>query len=92
MPDQEFPLQLLPDHLTPDQELPLQLLPDHLTPDHELPLQLLPDQLLPDQELPFHLTPDQLLPLASSAAMASESNGCPKMSYSPVNSTPSSVR
>ena len=50
-------------------------MPDHLTPDQELPLQLLPDQLLPDQELPFHLTPDQLLPLASSAAMASESNG-----------------
>ena len=69
-----------PDHELPDHEEPDQLLPDQVLPD-----QLLPDQLLLDQELPFQVPPDQLCPSASRAAIASESNGLPKMSCSPVS-------
>ena len=101
-PDQELPDQLDPDQELPDHELPLQLLPDQLDPLHELPLhelplhelpdQLEPDHELPDQVLPFQVPPDHELPAASSAAIAAESNGWPKMSCSPERTTPSRVR
>jgi hypothetical protein len=77
----------LSDHEEPLHELPDQLEPVQLSPD-----QLLPFQLSPDQLLPFQLPPDQLLPCASSFAIAVESNGCPKMSCSPVRTMPSRVR
>jgi hypothetical protein len=38
--------------------------------------------------LPFHVPPDQLEADASDAAIALESNACPKMSCSPVSTTP----
>jgi hypothetical protein len=79
--------QFAVDQLLPDHELPDQLLPDHEEPD-----QLLPDHELPDQLLPFHVPPDQEIPAASRAAMAAESNGLPKMSCSPLRTTPSRVR
>ena len=67
----------------PDHELT-----DQLEPLHELPLQLEPLHELPDQDEPFQLPPDQLWPAASSAAIAAESNGMPKMSCSPWSTTP----
>ena len=73
------------DQLEPLHELPLQELPDQLEPLHELPVQLAPVQVLP-----FQVPPDQLVPAASSAAIAAESNGRPKMSCSPLSTTPSS--
>jgi hypothetical protein len=97
LPDQLLPLQLEPDHLIPDQLLSLQLepdqlLPDQLEPDQLLPFQPLSLQLEPDQLLPFHVPPDQLLPAASSAAIAGALKLWPKMSCSPLKTTPSAVR
>jgi hypothetical protein len=101
-PDHDDPDQLEPDHveldhveldqLLPDQLEPDHVLPDQLEPDQELPDHVEPDQLEPDHVLPFHTPPDQLLPAASSAAIASESNGMPKMSCSPASVTPFAVR
>ena len=85
--DQPLSLQLEPDQLLPDQLEPDQLLPDHLMPD-----QLLPLQLEPDQVLPFHVPPDQLLPAASRAAIAGALKSWPKMSCSPLRTTPSALR
>jgi len=82
LPDQLLALQLFADQLDPDQ-----LFADQLDPD-----QLFADQLLPLQVLPFQVPPDQLLAEASSFAMAAELNGLPKMSCSPVSTTPSRVR
>ena len=87
LPDHELPLHELPDQLFPLQELPLHELPDQVLPLQELPLQELPDQLLP-----FQMPPDQLEPAASSAAIAAALNVWPKMSFSPLSTTPSSVR
>ena len=87
-----LPLQLEPDQVLPLQLLPLQLLPLQLLPDQVLPLQLLPLQLEPDQLLPFQVPPDQLLPVASSTAMAGALKLWPKMSCSPLKTTPSAVR
>ena len=81
-----------PIHESLDQLLPLQLEPDQLLPLQVLPDQLEPDQLLPLQVLPFQLPPDQLLPFASSIAIALELNGMPKMSCSPLRTTPTRVR
>ena len=72
----------MPDHEEPDQ----------LLPDHEEPDQLLPDHEEPDQLLPFHVPPAQALLAASRAATATESNDFPKMSISPLRTTPSRVR
>ena len=82
-------------------ELPLQELPDQDEPlqefaDHDEPLQLDPLQAtrheplheLPDQDEPFQIPPDQLEPAASSAAIAAELKGMPKMSCSPWSTTP----
>ena len=96
-PDQLEPDQLLPDHLLPDQLLSLQLEPDqlhphHLIPDQLLPDQLEPDQLEPDQVLPFQVPPDQLLPAASSAAITGALKSWPKISCSPLKTTPSAVK
>jgi hypothetical protein len=101
-PDHVDPDQLDPDHveldhveldqLLPDQLEPDHVLPDQLEPDQELPDHVEPDQLEPDQVLPFHTPPDQLLPAASNAAIAFESKGIPKMSCSPVSTTPFAVR
>ena len=57
-------------------------MPDHEFPDHEFP----------DQLLPFQMPPDQELPAASAKARSLVSTGRPKMSFSPVNTTPSRVR
>jgi hypothetical protein len=46
----------------------------------------------PDHVLPFQTPSDQLVYAASAAAIATESNGLPKMSCSPVSVTPSAVR
>ena len=91
-PDQLLPDQLLPNHLIPDQLPSLQLEPDQLLPDQLEPDQLLPDQLEPDQVLPFQVPPDQLLPAASRAAIAGALKSWPKMSCSPLRTTPSAVR
>ena len=72
----------------PDQLEPLQLEPLHDEPLHELPDQEEPFQELPDQLEPFQVPPDQLEPAASSAAMAADTNGLPKMSCSPWSTTP----
>ena len=86
------PLQLLPDQLLPDQ-VPLdQLEPDQLLPAQSVPAQLFPAQLLPVQVLPFQRPPCQLLAKPSSLAISAESNGLPKMSCSPLSTTPSRVR
>ena len=66
--------------MLPDQLLPLQLLPLQVLPDQVLPLQVEPDQVLP-----FQAPPDQLWPAASAVASVAESNGLPKMSFSPVS-------
>jgi hypothetical protein len=102
LPDQELPDQDEPDQLLPDQELPVQLLPDHEEPAqdepaHEEPAQDEPAQDEPAQELPaqlrpFQVPPDQLLPAVAAAAMAVELNAWPKMSLSPVRTTPLAVR
>jgi hypothetical protein len=79
-----LPDQTLDDHEFPDQELPDQTLDDHEFPDQELPLQRSPLQLLP-----FQTPPDHELPVASAAARAVVSTGAPKMSCSPLSTTPS---
>src|SRR5687767_4574779 len=92
LPDQLSPLQVEPDQVLPDQVLPDQVLPDHVQPDQLSPLQLEPDQLSPLQVLPFHVPPDQLLPAASRTAIAGALKLWPKMSCSPLRTTPASVR
>ena len=59
-----------------------------MKPLHELPDQDEPLHELPDQDEPFQTPPDQLEPAASSAAMAAELKGIPKMSCSPWSTTP----
>jgi hypothetical protein len=74
----------LSDQLEPLQLDPLQLDPLQELPDHEDPL-----QELPVQTEPFQVPPDQAESAASSAAIAVESKGWPKMSCSPWSTTPS---
>src|SRR5205085_3821282 len=69
------------------QDEPLQLEPLQDEPLHELPDQDDPLHELPVQTEPFQIPPDQLEPVASSAAIAAEMNGLPKMSCSPWRAT-----
>src|SRR4051812_45310607 len=93
-PCQAAPDQLEPLHDEPDQLLALQLealheLALHEFALHEFALQLEAAQLDPDQLDAFQVPPDQLDADASSAAVADESKGLPKMSCSPVSMVPS---
>jgi hypothetical protein len=53
--------------------------------------QFRPDHVEPLQLDAFHVPPDQLDAEASSAAIAAESNGFPKMSCSPLRTLPSAA-
>ena len=105
LPDQDLPLHDLPLHDLPLHDLPLHDLPDqdasdqllplhafcsHLVVDQDVPLHDLLDHDEPLHDLPFHMPPDQDLPLQDFAAHDSASQGLPKMSTSPPNTTPSS--
>ena len=85
LPDHDAPLQLAPDH-----EAPLQLAPDQLAPDHVLEDQDAPLHDAPDQDAPFHVPSDQDSPFPAAAAQTDVSKALPKMSCSPLSSTPSS--
>ena len=77
--------QLLPDHDDPDHDDPDHVEPDHVEPDNVEPDHVEPDHVEPDHVEPDQVPPDQLLPAVPGR------NGFPKMSMSPLSTTPSRV-
>jgi hypothetical protein len=96
-PDHRRPVQTSldqrrPDHSWDDQTSLAQRRPDHMDPDQVVAVQLLPLKAEPDHMRPFQVPPVQAVPAARLEARGAVETASPKMSRSPLSSSPLSTR